>query len=196
MLVGMSNKNYNTSNILVRYLKETLEIEKMKLKSAEGFKFGKYDKRKVRSNDEKKVRVMDNHVFRSMANLIYFFEFLNNNPELIDKFGEDIEELFGLKVTKDPKLDVFRRFIEAILGFKDKNGKLSMSKDQYNFRRRLLAIMQSSIHRTTWGYFLQKDTSIFREKAHNDFMGAEVWTKLIDRPTPHENKKCKRLLAF
>ena len=81
--------------MLVRYLHKTLELERMKQKKLD------LSSATVRSNDEIKVRMLDNQVFRSMANLMYFFEFLNLHPELIDKFGDDVVDLLRLRVA-DP----------------------------------------------------------------------------------------------
>ena len=51
---------------------------------------------RIRNNREAKVRAIDN-LFESMANLIYFFEFVNIHPELMDRFDDDIQDLLGLK---------------------------------------------------------------------------------------------------
>ena len=96
----MSNKKIKPSINLTKYLDQTLRLERMKQKRLD------LPSKLVRNNDEKKVRTLDNHIFRSVANLIYFFEFLNLYPDLINKFGEDIEDLLGFKSgggSRNPK---------------------------------------------------------------------------------------------
>ncbi len=134
----MSNKHIKPSPKLIKFLKETSRLEEMKLKKLDKNRslFDQVPKKTIRNNDEKKVRWLDN-LFTSMANLIYFFEFINDHPGVIDKFGEDIEDLFGLNIT-DPKLAPFSRFIRAIIG--EAHGNYDDTK--FNFRIRLLKIMQ------------------------------------------------------
>ena len=194
----MSNKigrRIKPSKILVNYLREVLLITRLKSKGI--IELDDEDLKLIRNNDEMKVRVMDT-LFKSFADLIYFFEFLNDHPELIDKFDVDIEDLFGLKAKqKDPKLDSFRRFIEAILGHKNKVGKKALTDPRFNYQRRLLAIMQSSIHRTAWGYFMiSRENTNLREWAHNGLAIAESVTRNIDKPTLSENKNPRRVLGF
>ena len=88
----MSNKKIKPSINLTKYLDQTLRLERMKQKRLN------LPSKLVRNNDEKKVRTLDNHIFRSVANLIYFFEFLNLYPDLINKFGEDIEDCLDSRV--------------------------------------------------------------------------------------------------
>ena len=74
----MSNKKIKPSETLIKYLNKTLRLERMKRKKLE------LPTKAVRNNDEMKVRALDSHIFRSMANLTYFFEFINLHPELIE----------------------------------------------------------------------------------------------------------------
>jgi hypothetical protein len=107
------------------YLQEKLKIEKLKVeKSVEGRDLSETDNRRVKANDKNKVKVLNNHVFRSMANLIHFFEFINNNHELQGVFDNDIEDLFGFRGSHvkrrrvdDSKYLVFLRFLDAILTY-------------------------------------------------------------------------------
>ena len=134
----MSNKKIKPSINLTKYLDQTLRLERMKQKRLD------LPSKLVRNNDEKKVRTLDNHIFRSVANLIYFFEFLNLYPDLINKFGEDIEDLLGFKSggsSRNPKGEGFVRFIIALLA----EGSIGYDDDRrFNFRRRLLKVMQNS----------------------------------------------------
>jgi hypothetical protein len=107
------------------YLKKKLAIERdIKMKEETKTLITKTDRKVVRNNDDMKVRTLNNHVFRSMANLIYFFEFINKHHELDGVFDKDIEELFGLKGphvkrhnVNDGNYLVFLRFLDAILNY-------------------------------------------------------------------------------
>ena len=50
-----------------------------------------------------RLRFLDQYIFRSMANLIVFFEHLAKYPELRDVFETDIKELFGYITELDKK---------------------------------------------------------------------------------------------
>ena len=131
----IANKIINPAPMLVRYLHKTLELERMKQKKLD------LSSATVRSNDEMKVRMLDNQVFRSMANLMYFFEFLNLHPELIDKFGDDVVDLLGLKGggSRNPKGEGFVRLVIALLA----EGSIAYDDDKrFYYRRRLLKVMQ------------------------------------------------------
>ncbi len=200
----MSNKKPTQKPIrfapqLKKYLDETLKLEELKnLNKIDGTAIGSHDQLRIRSNDEKKVRTLDNHIFRSMANLIYFFEFLNIHPELITKFGEDIEDLLGLN-GGGPKGEAFPRFVDAILA----NGSVGYDDDsRFNFRRRLLKVMQFLINqKATFIVKTSKDPrgyndSRFQDMIFHDLRRAEVWTSFLDRLTGNETKRSKRLFDF
>ena len=117
----MPNKQIPPSPKLIEYLNETLRLEKIKLKKLDK-RHSLYDQvepTEIRNNDEKKVRWIDN-LFESIANLIYFFEYVNNHPELIAKFKEDIEDMMGETIKSQLHLDSkkapFARLIREIIG--------------------------------------------------------------------------------
>lgn len=189
-----SNKCYTFSPILEKYLNETLEVKKIRNKKHEAITISPKDFRKIRNNDAKKNTVLTQHIFRSMANLIYFFEFLNNNPELIDKFDRDVQELFGLFNTADLKPYAFQRFIEAILGV----NRGGLSDPRFNFRRRLMALMQDRIIRLGNNYFLSsknedRDLSV---PFMQSFETVQSWMAYLDRPVPLQHRKIKRKISF
>jgi hypothetical protein len=194
-------KPISPSDSLKDYLNETLEVEGVKnVRKIDGSRSGEGEKKRIRNNREAKVRAIDN-LFESMANLIYFFEFLNLHPELIDKFGEDIEDLLGLKGAgpKNPKGEGFPRFIDTILA----NGSIGSDDDRrFNYRRRLLKIMQFLINQKA-GFIVKtskdpqgyNDTR-FQDMIFQDLQRAAVWTSYLDRLTGNETKKSKRLFDF
>ena len=93
-----------------------------------GNKLSKNDMLEKNANDKNKVKILNKHIFQSMANLIYFFEFINGHPELEGVFDHDVEDLFGLRGShvKRHKIDdgkylVFLRFLDAILSYDGNN---------------------------------------------------------------------------
>ena len=71
---------------------------------------------RIRNNNDAKSRAIDN-LFESMANLVCFFEFIDKHPEFIERFDDDIEDLFGLKAnTTNIKKSPFSRLIKSMLG--------------------------------------------------------------------------------
>ncbi|MFI5406939.1 MAG: hypothetical protein ACHQ1D_10555 [Nitrososphaerales archaeon] len=189
----MSNKKIKPSINLTKYLDQTLRLERMKQKRLD------LPSKLVRNNDEKKVRTLDNHIFRSVANLIYFFEFLNLYPDLINKFGEDIEDLLGFKSgggSRNPKGEGLVRFIIALLA----EGSIGYDDDRrFNFRRRLLKVMQNSINQKVGSIVkTSKDPrgyndTRFHDMIFQDLQRAAVWTSYLDRLTGHEEEKPKRI---
>jgi hypothetical protein len=70
-----------------------------------------------------------------LANLIYFFEFLNSHEELKTVFDNDIEALFGFRGSHvkrhragDGKYLVFLRFLDAIFSYDNRNLHLQLVK--------------------------------------------------------------------
>jgi hypothetical protein len=192
-------KGYTCSEYLKGYLKETLSIEEIRKKKHLGGKITTTDDRLIMNNNDRKVDVLNTYIFPSMANLIYFFEFLNENPELIDRFGDDIEDLFGLRAHKDPKNFTFPRFVRAIIG----EGYTDNNNLKFNYRRRLLKIMQHSINQKAMLLIayskndpLGIDDTRFRNMIAQDLEKALVWMNFLDRFTGNENKKSSRLIDF
>jgi hypothetical protein len=147
------------SNILGDYMKETLRVARIRDKKLDGGKVTVTDDREIRNNDDKKVRVLNIHVFRSMANLIYFFEFLNKNPELIDKFVDDIEDLLGShpSIAEDTNANIkyrgFKRLISSILG---SHGPEHDKDNKFYFQRDCMRIIYHAV-RVKVGAFTNRD---------------------------------------
>lgn len=188
-----------------KYLDDMLELEKYRKlgkKTFEGSSIGSKElaeiKLKLRNNDEAKGRTIDN-LFESMANLIYFFEFLNNHPKLIEKYNDDIEDLFGLQSNStDPKWSPFARLILAItgrglgVGFDD-------SKDpRYYFRRRLISIMQFLIGAKLkfYAFHSPKGTqdARFYDMIRTDLERTDTWANYLDKYMNDGSRKPRRVL--
>lgn len=137
--------SYLFNEVLERYMKEKLRIERLKITAEEpGNKLSEIDLREIKANDKNKVKILNKHIFPSMANLIYFFEFINKHPELEGVFDDDVEDLFGLRgshvkrhKTDDGKYLVFLRFLDAILGY-DGNDVIVEEMDGKTYTERRL----------------------------------------------------------
>ena len=187
------------------YLNETLETQDFRKKKKENKKLTIVEARKIKSNDDKKVGILDKHIFGSMANLICFFRFMFRHPELIDRFGEDIEELLGLKVDSnrgEAKFQGlgFEALVTLILRYPSNhpiNNEYSLhnslNKEQFNFKRHLLPILQGCIYaRITEILSDNKRDMLFKMMVDNDFQRTDTWTKLVDKEPRHMNKPLRR----
>lgn len=195
----LGQKSYTFSRFLKEYLDEVLKIEKIKKSHTDNSRLGVHDQRRIRNNDEKKVNVLNKRVFESMANLIYFFEFLNEHPELISKFGDDIEVLLGLRSHGTYKLQTFRRLLDALLGYDPERD----TDNRFSFRRRLLEISQfcilekmESLTKTKKSWPIESPTLHLQDMIMSDMQRAEVWTNFFDKHTDRENKKTHRIINF
>lgn len=148
-------KRIGPSPSVVRYLEETLDLEKYRKsgkKTDQGSSIGSTDEKmrkialRIRNNNDAKSRTIDN-LFESMANLIYFFEFIDQHPDYVDRFKDDIEDLFGLKAnTTDEKKSPFSRLIRSILGRGVGIGFDDSKDSRFLFRRRILSILQYRVN--------------------------------------------------
>jgi hypothetical protein len=180
------------------YLDETLLVEDLRKKKKQ-YKITNVEDRKIKNNDDRKVRVLDNYIFGSMANLIYLFRFMQRHPELIDRFGEDIEELLGLK--EDTRTDAKRSFgfealFNLILNYHSQLDE-SLNDNRFNFKRHLLPILQDSIyHHVTTIFRHRQEDMIFRNMVDDDFQRAKTWTEHADREPKHAHKEIRRKIIL
>jgi hypothetical protein len=98
------NKNgYVPDKLVVNYMQQKLHFEKKR-------KSEKLQGRELAEDDEylalkkRKTDVLD-RIFRSMANLIFFFECMAKHSELDELFDEDIKDLLGIR-REDPQRQV------------------------------------------------------------------------------------------
>lgn len=192
---------------LKKYLEETLRVEDLRKKRKQT-KISSPEETEIKNNDDKKVGILDKHIFGSMANLIYFFRFILTYPELIDRFGEDIEELLGLKeeMPNEAKSQYlgFSALINLILNYPShyrSDHEFSLYKclddDRFNFKRHLLPILQSIIyHHTKTIITHRKEDMLFNIMVANDFQRSETWTKHVDREPRHINKPIRRKIII
>jgi hypothetical protein len=89
----------------LHYLRDTEQANKLKKDG----KIEEYEKlhndiqNKYKSLNTERLRFLNQYIFRSMANLIVFFEHLAKYSELRDAFETDLKELFGYITELDKK---------------------------------------------------------------------------------------------
>lgn len=189
---------------ITKYLHEMLELEKYRKsgkKTFDGSSIGSKKlaeiKLRLRTNDDAKGRAIDN-LFESMANLIYFFQFINDHPGTLYRFKDDIEDLLGLTGQIAPRIGEkdrpFTRLIREFIGeeYTDKN---------FDYRTRLLHIMQFLINQKSDHIMMKIDTLPtwndyqMRGMMSSDMKRAEVWTGYIDK-FPDSSEKPRRVLEI
>jgi hypothetical protein len=185
-------KPIGPADSLKEYLGEALALEEfrgLRKKTKDGSTIGTKElsdiENALRNNDEAKVRAIDN-LFESMANLIYFFQFMNNNPDILYRFKEDIEDLLGLTgqdVSKiDSKEPPFARLIREVIG----EGN-SAADTNFAYQTRLLHILQFLVKQRSDWIMMQlhepptKNEYEMRNLMIDDMKRAEVWMGYIDK---------------
>jgi hypothetical protein len=182
------------------YLDQTLQVEYFRKKKKQK-KITDVENRKIKNNDDRKVHVLDNYIFGSMANLIYFFKFILRHPELIDRFGEDIEELLGLKedTISEAKFQGlgFSALVNLILNYPSQNLDESLNDNRFSFKRHLLPILQDSIYHHIITIFRHRQHDIiFKMMVDNDFQRAKTWTGYVDEKPKHAHKPIGRKIIM
>lgn len=185
-------QGYSFSVILQNYLEEKLKVEKLKIKTAQaGNQLSQIDKRAIKANDKKKVKILNNHIFRSMANLIYFFEFVADHEQLKRIFDNDVEELLGFKGLyvrgreKDEKFLVFERLIGAMIGYTNKNTRLQLIKAISRWATKSLLDLAKEI-----------DPELGTKIIHHDLDRTEFWAKYCTSEIKQNTNNPHRKLGF
>ena len=206
-------KQIQPSKSIRAYLNETLELQKhgkLGKKTFDGSTISQKEleeltrtlELRIRNNREAKVRAIDN-LFESLANLVYFFEFIGLNRELIDVFEDDLHDILGLKSgggTRNPKGEGIIRLLDSILS----GTGLDTSVDvRFNHRRRMLKVMQHLVNQKARALVmssnndpLRYDDIQFRNMITADLDRAQVWANYLDRLTTFETKKPGRVLGL
>ena len=108
----LDNESYNLSPKMWVYLHKELQYRR-DVENANNIKqegnIEAYEKlqnviqNKYKNLNVERLRFLDQHIFPSMANLIFFFEHLVKYPELREVFETDLKELFGYITELDKK---------------------------------------------------------------------------------------------
>lgn len=86
------------NQLLRRYMCEKLQLQKKKAQATVGGKdLSKEDLKRLEAIRNDKKRILENVIFPSMANLIFFFESIDQEPILWETFKDDVEELLGVR---------------------------------------------------------------------------------------------------
>lgn len=108
----LDNESYSFPSKMWIYLNKELQyrrdMEKANKIKEEGRieEYGKLQneiQNKYKNLNTERLRFLDQNIFRSMANLIVFFEHLAKYPELRHAFETDVKELFGYITELDKK---------------------------------------------------------------------------------------------
>jgi hypothetical protein len=197
------------SKYFEQYMNKSLSLEEVKLKIEGGGSISNKEERAIKYNTDRKSATLNSYVVKSMANLTYFFEFLNNHPDLIEKFGKDIEKIFGLNVpldiTRGEEAPFTRMLMEFVgkesLGIQQEKlaGYLAMDS-RFNFRVRLLNMMQFVIRlKADWVSMNLNDTPTrndyeMRDMLMEDLKRAQVWMGYLNQSVtrvPDKEKESK-----
>ena len=179
-----------------QYMNECLRLEEIKIKRKEsGGSITDKQESDIKYNTDGKGRILKTYVIKSMANLTYFFKFINEHPDLIKNFDKDIEKIFGLNMPMDLRGEKapFRRMLmefvgKEVSGFIGENlaGYLDMDS-KFNFRIRLLAIMQLIIRqKADWVGMNLNDPPTrndyeMRDMLMEDLKRAQVWMGYLNQ---------------
>jgi hypothetical protein len=146
-------ETYVSTNIpkkFEQYMNKCLMLETVRLKIGEGGSISNKEESDIKYVRDRKSSILRSYVIKSITNLTYFFAFLNNHPGLIDKFGKDIEKIFGLNMPLDSrgqKAPFTRMLMEFVgkesLGISQEKLAEYLDMDsKFNFRIQFLSMMQ------------------------------------------------------
>jgi hypothetical protein len=191
-----SKNSYAVSATLDQLLKDQLqyfqEDEKLnKRKVAGEGDIPEDEKQKLnktkRNLDRRKVDVLDKHVFRSMANLILFFDNLAKHPELRYVYEEDLKELLGFigQNAKKYEDNIVTRLLRSILTW-------NTNRDPINFRLELMSSIQNVLFHEIINLTLMDENlgeSITNTIVNPDVGRALIWCRMFSAKYRQSNKK-------
>jgi hypothetical protein len=175
------------------YLKKKLDLEvKRKQLIHAGEKLSEKEDKERRSLDTEKVEILNAYIFPSMANIVKFLEY-SQEENLRDVFEEDIKELFFGKswLKNGHPYPVFMRFLLAAVGWKPENeGKdkgnmmrLDRTAKLTDFRLALLRDLYKVIELVAVlsGPHYVFDDDSYANVVIQDFVRLGIWIKLLTR---------------
>jgi hypothetical protein len=160
-----------------RFMYKTLELHRIKINKIEGGGvITNKQKSQIKYYTDNKAKVLNTYVGKSIANISYFFHFLNSHPELISVFDKDIIKILGLNISIPSKMAPITEMLGELVGEGD-----SDTFPEFIYRIQLLRIMQFIIeHKIDWiGRNLNNPPTTndyqMLGMAIADFKRAEVW---------------------
>jgi len=114
---------------------EKLQLEKKKDEAKKrGKELSDKESKRLATIRNDKKRLLENTIFPAMANLVFFFECLDQEPILFKAFKEEVEDLLGIR-RNGPSPENYGIFF--ILLFRSILG-LNSDYDKHDFRLRLM----------------------------------------------------------
>lgn len=174
-------KGYLPDKLLTNYMREKLLFEKKKEESK--LLGAELAENKTYSNLKKRKTDVLARVFRSMANLTFFFKCIAEHPELERLFDDDIMDLLGIR-RNDPQNDdlgfAFYDLLDYIL-IGGKGGRYKEKKDdRIDFRLILNHIAQKIVchkmRQTSVGILKMGGP---RSVVIGDFHKVWAWTEML-----------------
>ena len=137
---GTNEFSYIPHDKLVNFLEARLHLlEKQRKHKEENKELVSKDSKPKKNKGRMRNYYLNKYIFPSMANLITFFEFIRDSPELQEDFKDELEELLtGWNRDDKSKTPAFARLVNGATSWDYKN-------DRFNFRLSLLYWMQEAI---------------------------------------------------
>lgn len=167
---GIRKISYKASNALEDGLAEILQFEDLKQKKKLLNQRLSPGEEKTRNKiNRNKSYMLDEIIFKSIANLLYFFEFVANHPLAQHLFEKDIRAMFGMgeisnKYFKPTKAPIISELIHSALLHRDFGPR--------NFRMVLLDFMQ---------YTISQQISLISSDELNDEVSTQIVTQDMGR---------------
>jgi len=175
------DNGYLPDDLLVNYMRQKLQFERDKEKSK--LRGKELAENETYSNLKKRKFDVLDRVFRSLANLIFFFKCIAEYPELEKVFEDDVMDLLGIKRNDPQKQDlgfVFYDLLDYILIGK-KGGRYGEGPDdRLDFRLILNHIVQKIVcykmRQSSVGIL---DMEGPRNVVMGDFHKVWAWTEML-----------------
>jgi hypothetical protein len=173
-------KCYLPDDIVLNYMRDRLDI-----KPKNGETPSKLRKRKFDALDR---------IFISMANLTFFFECIEDYPELEDLFHDDIKDLLGVRRNDTYNQQygfMFSRLLYGIL-------RVHRTENDHNdFRLMLNNLLQQVV----WNKACETIGDVFKtepakEAVSMDFDRVKAWTGMLAYSAGPEDNKPRRTFNF
>jgi hypothetical protein len=172
----------------LRYFELDNKFEQRKEAGEDIPKEEKLELNKIKRNlDRRKVDVLDKHIFRSMANLIVFFDELAEHPELSELYEEDVKELLGFigQNAKKYEDNIVTRLLQSILSW-------DTSREPINFRLELMSSIQNVLFHKITNLTLMDENlgeSITNMIVNPDVGRALIWCRMFSAKYRQSEKK-------
>ena len=185
-------ESYTLKSLLqdqLRYFQAEKDFQKRKEAGEDIPTSEKLKLNKIKRNlDRRKVDVLNKHIFRSMANLIIFFDNLAEHPELRNLYEEDVKELLGFigQNAKKYEDNIVTRLLQSILTW-------NTNIEPINFRLELILSIQNVLYHKILDLTLMDKNlgdSITNTIVNPDVGRALIWSRMFSaKYTQSEHKK-------